>query len=75
MPTKYLIAIIVIWIVIPILWNSSVDHTKNALYLMVLLQYLPILVLIFPLTSQIVRMIGLVPRLHGLELHTTYYST
>jgi hypothetical protein len=75
MPTKYIIVIIVIWIVIPILWNSSVDHTKNALYLMILLQHLPILVIIFPLTSQIVRMIGLIPSLHGLELHTNYYST
>ena len=74
MPTKYIIVIIVIWIVIPILWNSSVDHTKNALYLMVLPQYLPTLVLIFRLTSQIVRMIGLVPRPHEME-HTTYYST
>jgi hypothetical protein len=58
MTTKYFIDIIVIWIFIPILWKSSVDHTKNALYLMVPLQYIPILVLIVPLTSQIVRMIG-----------------
>ena len=75
MPTKYLIDIIFIWIVIPILWKSSVDHTKNSLYMMVLLQYIPILVLTFPLTSQIVRMIGLVPRLNVIDLHTTYYST
>lgn len=53
---------IVIWIIIPILRNQSADHTKNALSLIVLLQYIPRLYLIFPLTSQIVRTTGVVTK-------------
>lgn len=52
----------VIWILIPVARNSSADHTKNALSLIVLLQYLPRLYLIFPLTSQIVRTTGVVTK-------------
>eukprot|EP01018_Ginkgo_biloba_P007253 Gb_31243 [translate_table: standard] len=53
---------IVIWFIIPALRSSSADHTKNALSLIVLFQYLPRLFLIFPLTSQIVRATGVVTK-------------
>jgi len=59
---KILFLHIVIWIVIPVARNSSADHTKNALSLIVLLQYIPRLYLIFPLTSQIVRTTGVVTK-------------
>ncbi|KAH9304068.1 hypothetical protein KI387_008472, partial [Taxus chinensis] len=53
---------LVIWLIIPALRSATADHTKNALALIVLLQYLPRLVLIFPLTSEIVRTTGVVTK-------------
>ncbi|KAJ9167607.1 hypothetical protein P3X46_019224 [Hevea brasiliensis] len=53
---------IVIWFIIPALRSSHSDHTNNALVLIVLLQYVPRLYLIFPLSSQIIKATGLVTK-------------
>ncbi|KAJ7546825.1 hypothetical protein O6H91_08G056000 [Diphasiastrum complanatum] len=49
-----------IWVVIPIMKGTTADNTKNALRLIVLVQYLPRLYRIFPLTSQMVKTTGVV---------------
>ncbi|KAG7972968.1 hypothetical protein I3843_07G206800 [Carya illinoinensis] len=51
---------IVIWFILPALKSSQADHTDNALVLIVLLQYIPRLYLIFPLSSQIIKATGVV---------------
>ncbi|KAF8392950.1 hypothetical protein HHK36_021190 [Tetracentron sinense] len=53
---------IVIWFIIPAIRNSHADHNNNALALIVLLQYVPRLYLIFPLSSQIVKATGVVTK-------------
>lgn len=53
---------IVIWFIIPAIRNSQADHNNNALALIVLLQYVPRLYLIFPLSSQIIRANGVVTK-------------
>ncbi|XP_041019409.1 probable cyclic nucleotide-gated ion channel 14 [Juglans microcarpa x Juglans regia] len=51
---------IVIWFILPALKSSQADHTDNALVLIVLLQYIPRLYLIFPLSCQIIKATGVV---------------
>lgn len=53
---------IVIWSILPALRSSHADHTNNALVLIVLLQYIPRLYLIFPLSSQIIKATGVVTK-------------
>ncbi|KAF2283566.1 hypothetical protein GH714_012003 [Hevea brasiliensis] len=53
---------IVIWFIIPIIRSSHSDHTNSALVLIVLLQYVPSLYLIFPLSSQIIKATGVVTK-------------
>ncbi|KAI9075089.1 hypothetical protein K1719_042937 [Acacia pycnantha] len=51
---------VLIWLVIPFLRGSTVANTKNVLRFTIILQYLPRLFLIFPLSSQIVKATGVV---------------
>ncbi|KAK7311827.1 hypothetical protein RJT34_10204 [Clitoria ternatea] len=53
---------IVIWFIMPAIRSSHADHTNNALVLIVLLQYVPRLYMIFPLSSQIIKATGLVTK-------------
>ncbi|XP_019176565.1 PREDICTED: probable cyclic nucleotide-gated ion channel 14 [Ipomoea nil] len=53
---------IVIWFIIPAIRSSHFDHTNSALVLIVLLQYIPRLYLIFPLSSQIIKATGVVTK-------------
>ncbi|XP_024029910.1 cyclic nucleotide-gated ion channel 17 isoform X1 [Morus notabilis] len=53
---------IVIWFIIPATRSSRTDHKNNALALIVLLQYIPRLYLIFPLSSQIIKATGVVTK-------------
>ncbi|XP_047340852.1 cyclic nucleotide-gated ion channel 17-like [Impatiens glandulifera] len=53
---------IVIWFIIPATRNSRSDQNNNALALIVLLQYIPRLYLIFPLSSQIIKATGFVTK-------------
>nr|TKR75321.1 hypothetical protein D5086_0000286450 [Populus alba] len=53
---------IVIWFIIPTIRSSRADHTNNALVLIVLLQYIPRLYLIFPLSSEIIEATGVVTK-------------
>ncbi|XP_071741695.1 probable cyclic nucleotide-gated ion channel 14 isoform X1 [Rutidosis leptorrhynchoides] len=53
---------IVIWFIIPAIRTPNADHTTNALVLIVLLQYIPRLYLIFPLSSQIIKTTGVVTK-------------
>ncbi|CAL1415060.1 unnamed protein product [Linum trigynum] len=53
---------IVVWFIIPATRKPRTDHNNNALALIVLLQYIPRLYLIFPLSSQIIKATGLVTR-------------
>ncbi|KAI4316200.1 hypothetical protein L6164_024203 [Bauhinia variegata] len=53
---------IVIWFIMPAIRSSHADHSNNALVLIVLLQYVPRLYLIFPLSSQIIKATGLVTK-------------
>ncbi|CAA0821367.1 Probable cyclic nucleotide-gated ion channel 14 [Striga hermonthica] len=53
---------IVIWSILPAIRSSHADHTNNALVLIVLLQYIPRLYLIFPLSSQIIKATGVVTK-------------
>ncbi|XP_010914081.1 probable cyclic nucleotide-gated ion channel 14 [Elaeis guineensis] len=53
---------IVIWLVIPAIRNSRADHNNNALALIVLIQYIPRLYLIFPLSYQIIKATGVVTK-------------
>ena len=52
----------VVWFIIPATRNPHTDHKNNALALIVLLQYVPRLYLIFPLSSQIIKATGLVTK-------------
>ncbi|XP_058067861.1 probable cyclic nucleotide-gated ion channel 14 isoform X1 [Magnolia sinica] len=52
---------ILIWFIIPALRNSQ-DYTNNAIALIVLLQYIPRLYLIFPLSSRIIKANGVVTK-------------
>ncbi|CAN0912353.1 Cyclic nucleotide-gated ion channel 17 [Linum grandiflorum] len=52
----------VVWFIIPATRKPRTDHNNNALALIVLLQYIPRLYLIFPLSSQIIKHTGLVTR-------------
>lgn len=47
---------------IPGIRNSWADHNNNALALIVLIQYIPRLYLIFPLSYQIIKATGLVTK-------------
>ena len=51
---------VLIWLVIPFLRGSTMANTKNVLRFTIILQYLPRLFLIFPLSSQIVKATGVV---------------
>ena len=53
---------IVIWFIMPAIRSSHADHTNNALVLIVLLQYVPRLYMIFPLSSQIIKATGVVTK-------------
>lgn len=53
---------ILIWFVLPAIRSSHSDHANNALVMIVLLQYLPRLYLIFPLSSQIIKATGVVTK-------------
>ncbi|KAK9697500.1 hypothetical protein RND81_08G041500 [Saponaria officinalis] len=53
---------IVIWLIIPASRTPRTDHNNNALALIVLLQYVPRLYLIFPLSSEIIKATGLVTK-------------
>lgn len=53
---------IVIWFIIPATRNSKANHNNNALALIVLLQYIPRLYLIFPLSSELVKATGVVTK-------------
>lgn len=53
---------IVIWFIIPTIRSSRADHTNNAPVLIVLLQYIPRLYLIFPLSSEIIKATGVVTK-------------
>ncbi|XP_030448796.1 probable cyclic nucleotide-gated ion channel 14 [Syzygium oleosum] len=53
---------IVIWFIIPAIKSSHSDHTTNTLVLIVLLQYVPRLYLIFPLSSQLIKATGVVTK-------------
>ncbi|KAL5548970.1 hypothetical protein UlMin_004201 [Ulmus minor] len=53
---------ILIWFIIPAARSSRTDHNNNALALIVLLQYVPRLYLIFPLSSQIIKATGVVTK-------------
>ncbi|KAJ6406092.1 hypothetical protein OIU84_009754 [Salix udensis] len=53
---------IVIWFIVPAIRSSRADHTTNALVLIVLLQYIPRLYLIFPLSSEIIKATGVVTK-------------
>ncbi|KAK1420915.1 hypothetical protein QVD17_22880 [Tagetes erecta] len=53
---------IVIWFVIPATRSSRANHNNNALALIVLLQYIPRLYLIFPLSSELVKATGVVTK-------------
>ncbi|XP_048330494.1 cyclic nucleotide-gated ion channel 17 isoform X2 [Ziziphus jujuba] len=52
----------VIWFIIPATRSSRTDHNNNALALIVLLQYIPRLYLMFPLSSQIIKATGVVTK-------------
>lgn len=51
-----------IWFIIPATRTPQTDHNNNALAFIVLLQYLPRLYLIFPLSSQIIKATGVVTK-------------
>ncbi|KAK8261885.1 hypothetical protein V6Z11_D13G219600 [Gossypium hirsutum] len=53
---------IMIWFIIPATRSSHGDYTNNALVLIVLVQYVPRLYLIFPLSSQIIKNTGVVTK-------------
>ncbi|XVF34291.1 hypothetical protein REPUB_Repub18cG0046800 [Reevesia pubescens] len=53
---------IVIWFIIPATRSPRTNHNNNALALIVLLQYIPRLHLIFPLSSQIIKATGVVTK-------------
>lgn len=49
---------LLIWVVIPSLGGSAVTNTNNFLRFSIIIQYLPRLFLILPLSMRIVRMTG-----------------
>ncbi|KAH9288087.1 hypothetical protein KI387_032204, partial [Taxus chinensis] len=51
---------VILWLVIPSLSGSVPDSTKNMLRFLVIFQYLPRLLMIFPLSSKIVKTTGMV---------------
>ncbi|RDX57868.1 Protein CNGC15c, partial [Mucuna pruriens] len=51
---------VLIWIIIPTLRGSTMANTKNVLRFFIIFQYFPRLLLIFPLSSQIVKATGVV---------------
>lgn len=51
-----------IWFIIPAVGSSRTNHDNNALALIVLLQYIPRLYLIYPLSSQIIKATGVVTK-------------
>ncbi|XP_058101704.1 protein CNGC15b [Magnolia sinica] len=51
---------VLIWAVIPNLKGSMMTNTKNVLRFSIIIQYLPRLFLIFPLSSQIIKATGVV---------------
>ncbi|CAI9779657.1 unnamed protein product [Fraxinus pennsylvanica] len=53
---------IVIWFIIPEMRSRRANHNNNALALIVLLQYVPRLYLIFPLSSEIIKATGVVTK-------------
>ncbi|XP_044471662.1 cyclic nucleotide-gated ion channel 17-like isoform X1 [Mangifera indica] len=53
---------LVIWFIIPATRTPRTDHTNNALALIVLIQYIPRLYLIFPLSSEIIKATGVVTK-------------
>lgn len=53
---------IVIWFIIPAATSSRTDHNNNTLALIVLLQYIPRLYLMYPLSSQIIKATGVVTK-------------
>lgn len=55
-----LILQIVSWFILPSIRSSHSDHTTNALVLIVLVQYIPRLYLIFPLSAEIIKATGVV---------------
>ncbi|KAH7688206.1 Potassium channel voltage-dependent EAG/ELK/ERG protein [Dioscorea alata] len=52
----------VIWFVIPSVRSSNADHSNNALVLIVLIQYIPRLYVMFPLSHQIIKSAGVVTK-------------
>lgn len=52
----------VIWFIIPATRSQHANHNNNALALIVLIQYIPRLYLIFPLSSQIIKATGVVTK-------------
>ncbi|TKY63248.1 Cyclic nucleotide-gated ion channel [Spatholobus suberectus] len=53
---------IVIWLVIPASRNARTNHANNTLALFVLIQYVPRLFLIFPLTQRIQKTTGVIAK-------------
>ncbi|KAJ3699082.1 hypothetical protein LUZ61_002787 [Rhynchospora tenuis] len=53
---------IVIWLIIPAIKYSTSEHNNNIVALIVLLQYIPRLYLIFPLSYEIVKATGVVAK-------------
>ncbi|KAG0468652.1 hypothetical protein HPP92_017980 [Vanilla planifolia] len=53
---------IVVWLVIPEVKRSNPQQNNNTLALIVLIQYIPRLYLIFPLSSQIIKATGVVTK-------------
>ncbi|KAJ4950567.1 hypothetical protein NE237_027399 [Protea cynaroides] len=52
----------VIWFIIPEIGSSHTDHTNNALALIVLVQYVPRLYQIFPLSAEIIKANGVITK-------------
>lgn len=51
---------VVIWIIIPAMKGATADNTKNALRVVVIVQYFPRFYRIFPLTAELQRTVGVV---------------
>ncbi|KAL5974489.1 hypothetical protein ACLOJK_031154 [Asimina triloba] len=52
--------VVVVWIVIPAVKSSTIGHNSNTLALIVLIQYVPRLLVMFPLNRRIVKSTGIV---------------
>lgn len=57
----FLVLQIVIWFIMP-LNGSSATHANHAISLIIMLQYVPRLLVIFPLNSKIIRNTGVVAK-------------